>query len=200
VLVLNPRGSTGYGRDFALAVRGDWGGEDWLDLQALLDDVVARPYVDAERTGITGYSYGGYMTSWAIGHTDRFKAAIVGSPCFDLESFFGTSDIGYHFGVTQHETTPWDDPAKLAAQSPSTFIQNATTPTLIAHGEADERCPIGQGEQLFISLKKLGVETVFARYPGVFHLFLNPGGHPHLRLDYYERSLAWLKDHLGDPV
>ena len=199
VLLSNPRGSSTYGRDFANAVHDDWGGEDWKDLQAILDTVLERPYADADRTGIYGYSYGGYMTSWAIGHTDRFKAAIVGAPDFDQESFFGTSDIGHHFGPAQIGSTPWADREKVAAQSPSSFIQNATTPTLVVHGEADERCPIGQGEQLFISLKKLGVETTFARYPGGFHGFIN-SGYPTHRLDFYQRSLAWFKQYLGDPA
>jgi len=200
VLISNPRGSSTYGRDFAEAVHNDWGGEDWKDLQELLDHVIAgNPAIDGERSGAVGYSYGGYMTSWALGHTDRFKAIVCGAPCFDLESFFGTSDIGHLFTPSQNGGTPWEKREELAAQSPSTFIHNAVTPTLIVHGEADERCPIGQGEQLFISLKTLGVETEFARYPGGFHGFVT-NGEPTHRLDYYERSLGWFKRFLGDPV
>jgi dipeptidyl aminopeptidase/acylaminoacyl peptidase len=200
VLISNPRGSSTYGRDFAEAVHNDWGGEDWKDLQELLDHVIAsNPAIDGGRSGAVGYSYGGYMTSWALGHTDRFKAIVCGAPCFDLESFFGTSDIGHTFTPSQNGGTPWERREQLAAQSPSTFIHNAVTPTLIVHGEADERCPIGQGEQLFVSLKKLGVETEFARYPGGFHGFVT-NGEPTHRLDYYERSLGWFKKYLGDPA
>lgn len=200
VLIPNPRGSSTYGRDFAEAVHNDWGGEDWKDLQELLDHVIAsNPAIDGERSGAVGYSYGGFMTSWAMGHTDRFKAIVCGAPCFDIESFFGTSDIGHLFTESQNGGLPWTHREQIAAQSPSTFIHNAKTPTLIVHGEADERCPIGQGEQLFISLKKLGVEVEFARYPGGFHGFVT-NGEPTHRLDYYERSLGWFKRFLGDPV
>jgi len=198
VLLVNPRGSSTYGHDFAVAVMSDWGGEDWKDLEAILDHVIARPYVDRERTGIYGYSYGGYMTSWVIGHTDRFKAAICGAPAFDLESFFGTSDIGHVFIPEEIGGTPWEARDALLAHSPSTFIHQATTPTLIVHGEADERCPIGQGEQMFISLKKIGCEVEFARYPGGYHGFVSKGEPAH-RIDYFTRTIAWFKKYLGDP-
>jgi acylaminoacyl-peptidase len=106
VVIANPRGSTSYGREFTQQVLEDWGGEDYLDLLAVLDRVLERPYADAERTGIYGYSYGGYMTAWTISQTRRFKAAVCGAPCFDLESMFGTSDIGYTFGVEQWGGAP----------------------------------------------------------------------------------------------
>jgi len=199
ILKPNPRGSGTYGADFGKQVWGDWGGEDWKDQTAILDHVTSFPYVDPDRVGIFGYSYGGYMTSWVIGHTDRFKAAIVGAPCFDFESFFGTSDIGHAFNALGTEATILDAREALLERSPSEFIQNASTPTLIIHGEADERCPIGQGEQLFVSLKKLGVETVFARYPGESHLFLWSGLPAH-RIDVFGRTLAWFKRFLGEPV
>ena len=190
VLMPNPRGSGTYGRAFAEAVTGDWGNEDWKDLEGLLDKVLERPYIDNERTGIYGYSYGGYMVGWVIGHTDRFKAAICGAPVFDAESFFGTSDIGHRFH-REIGGLPWGEGSELLFdRSPSSHIQNATIPTLVVQGEADERCPVGQAEQVFISLKKLGVETEFVRYPGGSHLFINSGEPAH-RLDYYTRTLAW---------
>ncbi|MGN6485837.1 MAG: alpha/beta fold hydrolase [Thermomicrobiales bacterium] len=190
VILPNPRGSGTYGKAFAEAVIGDWGNEDWRDLEAMLDLVLERPYADPERTGIIGYSYGGYMVSWVLGHTGRFVTAICGAPVFDGESFFGTADIGHEF---YHEmgSLPWDgSDNRLRDRSPSDHIHNATTPTLVVHGEADERCPIGQGEQLFMSLMKLGVETEFARYPGGSHLFINSGEPAH-RADYNARCLAW---------
>ena len=199
ILLVNPRGSNTYGLDFAVAVMEDWGGEDWKDLEGMLDHVLERPYVDRDRTGIYGYSYGGFMTSWVIGHTDRFKAAVCGAPAFDLESFFGTSDIGHVFGPSENGGTPWEVRDQLLAHSPSTFIHNATTPTLIVHGEADERCPIGQGEQMFISLKKIGCEVEFVRYPGGFHGFAS-NGEPAHRVDLSNRILGWFKRYLGDPV
>jgi len=199
VLMPNPRGSTGYGKDFSFAVYDDWGNEDWKDLQALLDKVLERPYCDAERTGIIGYSYGGYMTSWAIGHTDRFKAAVCGSPPFDLEAMYGSSDVSWLLGGMQWGGAPWEAREEYARLSPSGFIQNATTPTLIIQGEADERCPVGQAEQLFTSLRALGVETELARYPGGFHGFIVQGEPTH-RIDYYQRALDWFKKYLGDPA
>lgn len=190
VVLANPRGSTSYGRAFTDIVLGDWGDGPWRDLQAVLDAVLAEPWADASRTGVFGYSYGGYMASWIIGHSDRFRAAVIGAPVFDLESMFGTSDIGHSFVPEQNRATPWQDRDALMAQSPSSFIQNAVTPTLVIHGEADERCPIGNGEQLFISLLKLGVETEFVRYPGGFHGFIS-NGEPAHRIDAHTRIIAW---------
>jgi dipeptidyl aminopeptidase/acylaminoacyl peptidase len=199
VAYANPRGSGSYGPEFTRQVVGDWGGEDYLDLLAVVDAVLARPYADAARTGIHGYSYGGYMTAWMIGQTDRFKAAVSGAPVFDLESFYGTSDIGHIFGELEFGSGPHAGQAWYAAHSPSTFAHRARTPTLIVHGEADERCPIGQGEQLFVALAKAGCEVEFVRYPGGAHGF-SGGGPPEHRLDLLTRTLAWFKHHLGEPI
>lgn len=198
VVFSNPRGSGSYGREFTQQVTGDWGGEDFKDLMAVVDVVLERPYADASRTGIYGYSYGGYMTSWTIGQTDRFKAAVCGAPCFDLESFFGTSDIGHIFGELQFGSAPHEGREWYEKHSPSTYAHRATTPTLIIHGEADERCPIGQGEQMFVALKKACCEVEFARYPGGDHLFFIGGPAEH-REDFLGRVLAWFNDHLGEP-
>lgn len=190
VVMPNPRGSGTYGRHFAHLVRGDWGGGDWADLEAVLDQVLTEPWADSERTAIMGYSYGGFMTSWALGHTSRFKAAVCGAPVFDLESFYGTSDIGhvwskYQWGGGLPENRDW-----MLKHSPATHIGNATTPTLIVHGEQDHRCPIGQGEQLFVALSQLGVETEFVRYPGGSHLMFHSGPNEH-KADYYQRVIDW---------
>lgn len=198
VVFANPRGSSSYGRDFTLRVLRDWGGEDYQDLMAVLDAVLERPYADRERTGIWGYSYGGYMTAWAIAQSDRFAAAVCGAPCFDLESMYGTSDIGHSFGELQWGGPPWEERAWYEAHSPSTFAHRTRTPTLIIHGEADERCPIGQGEQMFVTLMKVGCEVEFARYPDGSHLFLRTG-YPDHRCDVYRRLLGWFRDHLGGP-
>ncbi|MDQ6669290.1 MAG: S9 family peptidase [Chloroflexota bacterium] len=198
VVFSNPRGSGSYGREFAEQVRTDWGGEDYLDLMAVLDTVLQRPYADAGRTGIWGYSYGGFMTAWAIGHTQRFKAAVCGAPCFDLESMYGTSDISHVWGPYQWGGKPHEASEAFAAHSPSSFAHRATTPTLIVHGEADDRCPIGQGEQMFVALKQAGCEVEFARYPGGAHAMLRVGPPSH-RADFLERVLAWFTCHLREP-
>ena len=101
MLAVNPPGSSTYGNDFMRAVLDDWGGEDYLDLMAAVDTVCQRKYVDEERLGIHGYSYGGFMTSWTIGHSRRFGAAVVGAPCTNLYTMYGTSDIGVSFGESQ---------------------------------------------------------------------------------------------------
>lgn len=197
VVYSNPRGSGSYGREFTQQVVGDWGGEDFKDLMAVLDAVLERPYADSSRTGIYGYSYGGYMTSWTLGQTDRFQAAVCGAPCFDLESFYGTSDIGHIFGDIQFGSGPHEGRAWYEAHSPSTNAHRVTTPTLIVHGESDERCPIGQGEQMFVALKKAGCEVQFARYPGGDHLFIIGGPAEH-REDFLDRILNWFNSHLGE--
>lgn len=196
VLFSNPRGSGTYGREFAEMVRGDWGGEDYLDLMYLLDRIAERPYVDASRTGIWGYSYGGYMTAWAISQSDRFQAAVCGAPCFDLESMYGTSDISYAWGPLQWGGAPHEASEAFAAHSPSTFAHRTRTPTLILHGEADERCPIGQGEQMFVALKQAGCEVEFVRYPGGPHAMLRVSP-PSYRADFLARLLGWFTNHLG---
>jgi len=195
VVFSNPRGSGSYGREFAQQVRCDWGGEDYLDLMAVLDTALERPYADPQRTGIWGYSYGGFMTAWAIGHTQRFKAAVCGAPCFDLESMYGTSDISHAWGPFEWGGTPHEASEAFAAHSPSTFAHRTTTPTLIVQGEADERCPIGQGEQMFVALKQAGCEVEFARYPGGAHAMLRVGPPSH-RADFIERILGWFTTHL----
>jgi dipeptidyl aminopeptidase/acylaminoacyl peptidase len=196
VVFSNPRGSGSYGREFAQQVRCDWGGEDYLDLMAVLDAALERPYADKERTGIWGYSYGGYMTAWAIGQSNRFKAAVCGAPCFDLESMFGTSDISHEWGPLQWGGKPHEASEAFAAHSPSTFAHRTRTPTLIMQGEADDRCPIGQGEQMFVALKQAGCEVEFARYPGGAHAMLRVGPPSH-RADFLQRLLGWFTGHLA---
>jgi dipeptidyl aminopeptidase/acylaminoacyl peptidase len=199
VVYSNPRGSSSYGREFTMQVVRDWGNEDYQDLMAVVDKALELPYADPNRVGIHGYSYGGYMTSWIIGQTERFEACVCGAPCFDLESFFGTSDIGTRFGERQFGGPPHVEKEWYAAHSPSNFAHRATTPTLIIHGEEDHRCPIGQGEQMFVALSKANVEVEFVRYPGGAHGFPRMGPPAH-REDVLTRILGWFKDHLGDPA
>jgi len=198
VVCANPRGSASYGRRFVRQVVRDWAGEDFLDLMTVVDTVLERPYADPARAGVYGYSYGGFMTAWTIGHTNRFRAAVCGAPVFDMESFYGTSDIGHSFGELEFGTGPHEGREWYAAHSPSTYAHQARTPTLIIHGEADDRCPIGQGEQMFVALLKAGCEVEFARYPGGSHLFLRNGPLTH-RADAIARILGWFTTYLGEP-
>ena len=196
VVFSNPRGSGTYGQKFTSAVQRDWGGEDYLDLMAVADYAVQLPYIDAERTGVYGYSYGGFMTSWIIGHTDRFKAAVIGAPVVDLVSFFGTSDIGHIWAPNQVGGTPWGIPDWYREHSPITYLPNAKTPSLILHSEGDVRCPIGQGEQCFTALKIAGVETEFVRYPGGDHLFVWNAYEPSYVEDFLGRVVGWFEKYV----
>lgn len=196
VLAVNPRGSATYGKEFMMAVLEDWGGEDYQDLIAAVDEVAARPYVDESRLGVHGYSYGGYMTSWMVGHTDRFKAAVAGAPCINLYSMYGTSDIGVSFGETQWGGTVVDAAEELVAHSPITYAADVNTPVLLLHGEADARCPIAQSEEYFVVLKRLGKQVEFVRFPDCTHLFPRMG-HPKMREEYLARTLGWFKQWLG---
>ena len=195
-LAVNPRGSSTYGVDFMRAVVSDWGGEDYLDLMAAVDVVAARPYVDGERFGVHGYSYGGYMTAWIIGQTRRFRAAVVGAPCIDLVSMYGTSDIGVSFGEVQWGGSPLDNFAELARRSPLTYAGQVDTPALLLHGEADARCPISQSEAYFVQLKRQGKAVELVRFPDCSHSFPRQG-HPKMREEYLARTLAWFERYLG---
>ena len=137
---------------------------------AALDEVSSRPYVDADRLGVTGYSYGGFMSSWIIGHDTRFNAAVVGAPCINLSSMYGTSDIGVIFGEPQWGGMRKDALDVFLERSPLTYAPNVETPVLLMHGEDDARCPIEQSEQYFVALKRLGKEVELVRFPGVVTL------------------------------
>ena len=210
VLAVNPRGSSTYGEEFVDAVLGDWGGEDYQDLMSAVDAVCERPYVDRNRLLIHGYSYGGFMTTWTIGHDQRFRAAVAGAPCIDLWSMYGTSDIAASFGETQWSARPSGGaPAtvpmvtelaegvdslayRLLQRSPITFAPQVNTPVLLLHGEADARCPIGQSEQYFQMLKRLDKKVEMVRFPGCGHGFLRTG-HVALRQAYLQRMMDWFE-------
>jgi len=196
VLAVNPRGSSTYGADFMMSVLGDWGGEDYQDLMAAVDELCRRPCVDPGRLGVHGYSYGGYMTSWTVGHTSRFKAAVVGAPCINLHSMYGTSDIGISFGEAQWGGSLADAADKMLERSPISYAALVDTPVLLLHGDADARCPIGQSEEYFTALKRLGKEVEFVRFPGCSHLFPRMG-HPKMREEYLARTLGWFNRFLA---
>lgn len=192
VLAPNFRGSGGYRQDFVDADRNDWGGKDFIDIMRGVDFVIAQGLADADHLGIEGWSYGGYMTSWIIGHTDRFKAAVAGAAVTNLQSFYGTTDI-QRFIEWEYEGFPWEHPDKVREHSPITFAPRAKTPTLILHGEADVRVPIEQGAQLYMTLRKAGTPVEFVRYPREGHGFREPAH----RQDRYRRTLEWLDRYVG---
>ena len=192
VLFVNPRGSSTYGADFTDAVTVDWGGEDSLDLLAALDEVCERPYVDANRLGVHGYSYGGYMTTWLIGHDHRFKAAVAGAPVVNLWSMWGVSDIGPSWGSYQWGDVPDDNFDWYRKRSPITYVRHVRCPVLILHGEHDWRVPISQGEEYFAGLRYRGKTAEMVRFPACSHLMMRVGD-PALVQEYYERMLQWFK-------
>lgn len=194
VMYTNPRGSQTYGQDFALAVVQDWGGKDFEDIMAGVDAVIAMGIADPDRLGVMGWSYGGFMTSWTVTHTDRFKAAITGAPVIDNHAMVGTTDIPW-FTSWQLGGDPWtrEGEEKLLDRSPIRYVGSVTTPTMVIAGEGDLRCPISQAEAFYMALRRLGrAPAVHIRYPGEFHGIAKPKH----RLDRYERQVAWFKHFL----
>ena len=195
VLYTNPRGSIGYGRDFSLAVRGAWGEKDSLDIMAGVDALIQQGYIDEQRMGVTGGSYGGFMTNWLISHNDRFKVAVTDRSVVNLASDFGSGDFGWTFADDELDTTPWEDLEKYMRMSPITYVKNITAPLLIIHSEQDLRCNIEQAEQLFAALKYMGREVLLVRFEGQSH-GLSRGGHPKLRVERLKHILGWFEKHM----
>ncbi|MGH2348522.1 MAG: S9 family peptidase [bacterium] len=198
VIYTNPRGSQGYGEAFSRAVVGDWGGADYADLMAGVDEALRRyPYIDPARLGVIGISYGGYMTNWIIGHTDRFKAACSENGISDVATHAATSDIGSIWTISeQGGVPPWEDPSRYVERSPLSYAKAIRTPLLLIHAENDLRCPIEQAEQLFMALKRLGREVVLVRFPDESH-GLAALGRPRHRLERLRIVLDWFGQHLG---
>jgi len=195
VLFCNPRGSSGYGEEFTGITRGRWGESDMPDVIAAVEKALELPWIDPNRVGITGGSYGGYLTNWVIGHDDRFKAAVTQRCVSNFYSFFGTSDIGFDFGVLEFGGLPWSDAEKLLKYSPISYVDKITAPLLIIHSEQDLRCPIEQSEQMFTALKYLEREVAFVRIPGESH-GLSRNGTPSRRLARLHHLIGWFDQHL----
>lgn len=195
VVFTNPRGSAGYGEAFTSCTRGRWGESDMPDVMGAVDAILERGYVDEARMGVTGGSYGGYMTNWIIGHTDRFKAAVTQRCVANFYSMVGTSDIGVHFGVYEFGGTPWENADTLLKYSPISYVQSMTTPLLIIHNEQDLRCPIEQAEQLYTFLKRLGRDVAMVRIPEEDHN-LSRTGKPSRRLARLHHLIGWFDSHL----
>ena len=196
VFFCNPRGSTGYGEKFERAIKNNWGGMDYQDIMAGLDAVLARnPWIDTDRLGVTGGSYGGFMTNWILGHTTRFKAAVT---LRSLSNFI--SDDGTRDGAYGHEDDfsgfLFDDFEQYWNASPLKYAKNVKTPTLILHSDFDYRVPLEQGEQWFRALKRYGVNAEFVIFPRENHNLTRTGEPKHLveslewQLYWFERFLA----------
>lgn len=187
----NPRGSYGHGEEFTRGNIRDFGHGDLRDILSGVDTVVKNYPVDDKRVGIAGWSYGGYMTMWAVTQTNRFRAAFSGAGIANLQSYYGENSIDQwmlpYFGATVY-----DDPAVYAQSSPITFIKNVKTPTLIAVGERDGECPVPQSYEFWHALKTLGVKTEFIVYPGEGHSFRDPEH----RRDLFEHIVKWFQDNM----
>jgi dipeptidyl aminopeptidase/acylaminoacyl peptidase len=191
----NPRGSTGYGQDYAL-LEGAWGERDEEDLLGFLDHVLARFPLDPERVGVAGGSYGGYMTNWLTArHPQRFRAAVTDRSICNWFSFFGASDIGPRFTFLELFAKPWEAPEVLWEKSPLRLVHRVRTPTLVVHSEQDHRCPIDQGETWYTALLHLGVKTRFFRVPEEGHE-LSRSGRPDRRVARLRAYLDWWRENL----
>ncbi|WP_242688835.1 S9 family peptidase [Bacillus sp. Cs-700] len=197
VLYTNPRGSQGYGQEFVNGCRGDYGGGDYEDLMAGVDALLkSYSFIDEDRLYVTGGSYGGFMTNWIVGKTDRFKAAVTQRSISNWQSFYGVSDIGYFFTKWEVGSDLDENPDKLWHHSPLKYVDQIQTPLLIMHSEHDYRCPIEQGEQLYIALKHRGKGTMFVRFPDSDHN-LSRSGHPELRVARLMHLVNWFDQRGG---
>lgn len=195
VFFCNPRGSDGRGDEFA-DIRGKYGTIDYDDLMKFTDKVLQHyPQIDPCRVGVTGGSYGGFMTNWIIGHTDRFKCAVSQRSISNWLSKFGTTDIGYYFNSDQIQSTPWDNPEKMWFHSPLKYADKVVTPTLFIHSEEDYRCWLAEGLQMFTALKYHGVDARLCMFRGENHE-LSRSGKPKHRVRRLEEITNWFEKYL----
>jgi dipeptidyl aminopeptidase/acylaminoacyl peptidase len=194
VLLVNPRGSTGYGEDFCKAIFADWGDKDYDDVMAGVDYVLGQGYIDSDRMGVAGWSYGGMLTDHVITKTNRFKAAAAGASELNYLVDYGVDHYQYEW--EKELGLPWENPEAYIKISPFFKIKNVKTPTLIMCGQEDVNVPFVNSEQFYQALKRLGVDTMFVVYPGQPHSFFKPS----YQRDRLERWLAWFGHYLqGQP-
>ena len=187
VLYLNPRGSSGYGQRFSDGTLNEWGGGDYRDLMMGVDEALRRnAWIDGGRMGVTGGSYGGFMTNWIVTQTPRFRAGVAVASVSNLISFYSTS-LYQDLIHAEFGGFPWDNFEVLWQWSPLRYVRQCQTPTMFIHGELDNDVHITQAEEMYMALKRRGVETVFVRYPREGHSFREPKH----RIDALERTLAW---------
>jgi acylaminoacyl-peptidase len=191
VLYTNPRGSTGYGEEFGDVIHTKYPGDDFKDLMAGVDMMLARGYIDGKRLAVTGGSGGGLLTAWIIGHTDRFAAAVSQYPVTNWITQVGTADGGYHHAASWMGAMPWDNPKQYLDHSPIFFANNFKTPTMVITGESDLRTPIAESEELYFALKARKVDAVLVRIPDEPHGIR--GAHPSHRVAKVEHILGWIE-------
>jgi dipeptidyl aminopeptidase/acylaminoacyl peptidase len=192
VLYLNPRGSNGYGQKVSEGTVNQWGGGDYRDLMAGVDEALRRySWIDQNRLGVTGGSYGGFMTNWIITQTSRFKAAVAIASVSNLISFYSTS-LYQDLVHAEFGGFPWDNYDLLWQWSPLRYVRQAQTPTMFIHGEQDNDVHITQAEEMYMALRRRGVETVLVRYPREGHGFREPRH----RVDAIEKTLDWFDKYL----
>ncbi|MDE8255730.1 S9 family peptidase [Erysipelothrix rhusiopathiae] len=194
VFFTNPRGGDVYGNEF-MDIFGRYGDVDYDDLMKFTDIVLDRYAIDPKRVGVTGGSYGGFMTNWIVGHTDRFKCAATQRSISNWISFYGTSDIGFYFADDQTAADPIEDTEKMWHQSPLKYARNVKTPLLFIHSDEDYRCPIEQGMQFFTYIKENGVDTRFVWLRGENH-DLSRTGKPKARVKRLEEITNWMDKYL----
>jgi dipeptidyl aminopeptidase/acylaminoacyl peptidase len=192
VLLPNPRGSYGQGEDFTRANVKDFGGGDLRDDLAGVDAAIKKYPIDANRLGITGWSYGGFMTMWTVTQTDRFRAAVAGAGIANWQSYYGQNLIG-QWMISFFGASVYDDPDVYEKSSPIRFIKNVKTPTLVIVGERDAECPASQSYEFWHALKTLGVPTKLIIYRGEGHMFIEPKH----QVDRLEQTVAWFDKYLG---
>ena len=194
VVMPNPRGSTGYGQKFTDDINQDWGGKPFDDIMAVVDHVASLPYTDSERMAAAGGSYGGYMVDWMLGHTQRFKALISHAGVFDLRSMAGATEELW-FPAWEFHGMPWENPEMYAKWSPSYFVNEFHTPTLVIHGEQDFRVPYTQGLQLYTALQLQKVPSKLLLYPDEGHWIMKPQN----TVLWYGTFLDWIGEWLRKP-
>lgn len=196
VLYTNPRGSQGYGQEFCDAILNDWGGVDYRDIMACVDYVIEQGYVDEERMGVGGGSYGGYMSTWIIGHTQRFRAAVASRMVSNLHSAWGSGDFTWRLWNWEFQGPPQERTALYIERSPITYVNDMHTPLLITHAADDLRTQIEQGDQMYTALKVLKRDAKMVRFPSGGH-DVSRTGKPSLRVERLQHIADWFDKYLG---
>lgn len=195
VMYTNPRGSQGYGQVFSDAILNDWGGVDYDDLMACVDWGIEKGYVDKDRMAVAGGSYGGYMTAWVIGHTDRFKAAVAMRPCVNLYSAWGSGDYTWALWSWEFQGTPQERTEIYLERSPITYAPKMVTPLLLTHAEDDFRVDIEQSAELYMALRTSGKTVKMVRFPSGGH-DISRSGKPSLRMERMEYIAEWIEQYV----